>query len=99
MNVYEIFAASNWLHMTEVLELCQQYFIRKHYTASLLQSSVVKPIPRRHVAVVSLDNQESSRFLKYQPLRLHNESSSIFKPVRIEGIHQSQPAVIQEVCE
>lgn len=99
LNVYEILAASSWLHMAEVLEMCQQYLISKHhYTTSLLQtSSVVKPIPRRNVAVVSLQDPQSTRFLKYQPLRLHHESSSIFKPVRIEATRLSPPAPIDEV--
>ncbi len=76
LNVYEIFLASNLLHVTDALNLCKLYLMDGHNYAL----SIVKPIPRKTVAVSSAF--ESSRTLKYQPLRTDDEHSSIFKPVR-----------------
>ncbi|XKL63546.1 hypothetical protein PGB90_005910 [Kerria lacca] len=76
-NVYEIFLASNLLHMTDVLNRCKRY-LGENRNYSL---SIVKPIPQKKFATPSA--YETIQTLKYQPLRIHDESSSsIFKPVR-----------------
>lgn len=81
LNVYEIFLASNLLHITEALNLCRQYLadIPQHNGGK----SVLKPIPRKKAVLPdAVDNIVHT--LKYQPLRINNDQvSSIFKPVGV----------------
>lgn len=77
LNVYEIFLASNLLHITEALNLCRQYLSDGQPNHG---KSIVKPIPRKKAAIPNAF--DTIQTLKYQPLRINSEQvSSIFKPV------------------
>lgn len=79
LNVYELFLASNLLHITEALALCRQFIAE---TQQIPSKSIVKPIPRKKVFVPVGDAFDSIQTLKYQPLRTSSDpASSIFKPV------------------
>ncbi|XP_065218429.1 telomere zinc finger-associated protein [Planococcus citri] len=84
LNVYELFLASNLLHITEALALCRQFIAEsQQQQLSSSSKSIVKPIPRKKIFVPNTSPPfDGIQTLKYQPLRTSNDlSPSIFKPV------------------